>query len=196
MYISCICCKCYFVNKVNCSHDFRINSSVRAKVVLFLLTIFTPRIRFKSSFSNHFLVCNQPQSGIKDNKLLVCWFVLYGIQTVVDTHQFNWHHAAFYCWTSDTDSFFFFKVNTKPDKRLTHNKHAHFLPLECIVSTQSTSSVEKLINKVMSLILPKLLIYFFLNGNKGWFVFQLHCGYTVRSYLTQWRTTLFFTVSN
>lgn len=55
-----------------------------------------------------------------------------------------------------------FLVNTKPDKRLTHNKHAHFLRLECIVSTQSTSSVEKLINKVMSLIfLPRLLCFLF-----------------------------------
>lgn len=76
---------------------------------------------------------------------------------------------------------FFFLVHTKPDKRLTHNKHAHFLPLECIVSTQSTSSVEKLINRVMSLIiLPKLELLIFsweqrLNG-----VFQLHCGRTAR----------------
>lgn len=91
----------------------------------------------------------------------------------INTQPSNWHHAAFYCWISDTDSFsFFFSVNTKPDKRLTRNKHAHFLPLECIVSTQSTSSVEKLINKVMSLItLPKLLLVFFLCGNKGWMVF-------------------------
>lgn len=103
-------------------------------------------------------------------------------QTVINinTQPSNWHHAAFYCWISDTDSFSFFLVNTKPDKRLTRNKHAHFLPLECIVSTQSTSSVEKLINKVMSLIiLPKLLLVCFfpweqrLDG-----VFQLHCGCT------------------
>lgn len=59
----------------------------------------------------------------------------------------------FYCSVSDTDFFFFlffsslylvfFVVNTKPDKRLTHNKHASFLPLECIVSTQSISAVEQ-----------------------------------------------------
>lgn len=56
----------------------------------------------------------------------------------------------FYCSVSSTDFFFFFSslylffvVNTKPDKRLTHNKHASFLPLECIVSTQSISAVEQ-----------------------------------------------------